>query len=150
MMTRKLGPPPPATSPAVSKSMKGNVAKNTHPEVRLRKLLRSAGYPGYRLHWRKAPGRPDISYPGRKIAVFVNGCFWHRCPHCLPSMPKSNEEFWQRKFALNAERDSRKVRELELAGWKVFTVWECELSDGDRALQRIIPALERPRDPAVP
>jgi DNA mismatch endonuclease (patch repair protein) len=109
--------------------MQANRGKNTGPELELRRLLRDAGYPGYRLHWKKAPGHPDIAYPGRRVAVFVNGCFWHRCPHCSPSVPKSNSEFWQAKFAANRERDSRKTAELEDAGWTVLTVWECQIRD---------------------
>jgi DNA mismatch endonuclease Vsr len=109
--------------------MKGNRGKDTKPELLLRRLLREAGYPGYRLHWEGAPGRPDIAYPGRKIAIFVNGCFWHRCPHCRPSFPKSHPEYWNAKFAANRERDARKVAQLEAAGWAVITVWECEIRD---------------------
>ena len=120
--------------------MQGNKAKNTGPEVLLRKQLREAGYPGYRLHWRQAPGRPDIAYPGRKLAVFVNGCFWHRCPHCQPALPKSNAEFWARKFSLNAERDERKRRELVAAGWTVVTVWECEIRSAE-ALRAVLAVL---------
>ncbi len=128
-MASKLGPIPEPTSDAVSRSMKGNRGKDTKPELELRRLLREAGYPGYRLHWKKAPGRPDIVYPGRKVAIFVNGCFWHRCPHCQPAGPKSHSEFWRRKFELNQERDARKVGELEEAEWIVVTVWECQLRD---------------------
>jgi DNA mismatch endonuclease Vsr len=142
MPPSKLGPPPPPSSAAASRSMRGNAAKNTTPELQLRAMLRAAGYSGYRLHWRKVPGRPDIAYPGRRIAVFVNGCFWHRCPKCQPSTPKSNTEFWERKFELNAERDARKVREIEAAGWTVLTVWECEIRSGD-ALGPILDALGR-------
>lgn len=120
--------------------MRGNVAKNTTPELRLRAMLRESGFPGYRLHWRNAPGRPDIAYPGRRIAIFVNGCYWHRCPTCEPPMPKSNTAFWERKFALNAERDERKTRELEAAGWTVLTAWECEIRSG-AALERILDVL---------
>ena len=109
--------------------MKGNVRSNTKPELRLRQLLRAAGYPGYRLHWKQAPGTPDIAYPGRKVAIFVNGCFWHRCPHCAPPNPKSNSEFWETKFTRNRERDARKTRQLESSGWRVLTVWECQLRD---------------------
>lgn len=123
----QLGPAPPATSLAVSRSMKGNRGKNTAPELELRRLLREAGYPGYRLHWKKAPGHPDIAYPGRKVAIFVNGCFWHRCPTCNPPLPKSNADFWERKFELNRERDCRKAEALESAGWRVIVVWECEI-----------------------
>jgi DNA mismatch endonuclease (patch repair protein) len=92
-------------------------------------MLREAGYPGYRLHWKKVPGHPDIAYPGRRVAIFVNGCFWHRCPHCNPPLPKSNQEFWARKFELNKERDARKIDALKAAGWTVLVVWECDLRD---------------------
>lgn len=109
--------------------MQANRSKNTGPEVRLRQLLRAAGYPGYRLHWKKAPGHPDIAFPGRKIAIFVNGCFWHRCPRCNPPAPRSNAEFWQVKFETNRARDARKTQALESSGWLVITVWECELRD---------------------
>lgn len=126
-MAGKLGAPPPASSAGVSKSMKGNRARDTRPELFLRRLLREAGYPGYRLHWKAAPGRPDIAYPGRRVAIFVNGCYWHRCPTCQPAVPKRNSEFWERKFELNRERDARKARELVEAGWTVVIVWECEL-----------------------
>ncbi|MHB1016984.1 MAG: very short patch repair endonuclease [Coriobacteriia bacterium] len=126
-MPSKLGPTPEPTSAAVTKSMKGNRGRDTKPEMELRRLLREAGFPGYRLHWRKAPGRPDIAYPGRQVAIFINGCFWHRCPHCKPPLPKSHAEFWQKKFDLNVERDARKTAELEATGWTVVTVWECQL-----------------------
>jgi len=109
--------------------MKGNVREGTRPELRLRQLLRQAGFPGYRLHWKKVPGSPDIAYPGRRIAIFVNGCFWHRCPYCSAEMPKSHGDFWRRKFLRNQERDARKAAELEAAGWRVVTVWECRLRD---------------------
>ncbi|MDR0513965.1 MAG: very short patch repair endonuclease [Coriobacteriaceae bacterium] len=118
---------PLSQSLAVRKSMQGNKGKDTKPELLVRKMLRDAGFPGYRLQWKKAPGRPDIAYPGRKIAIFVNGCFWHRCPKCKLPVPKSNREYWEEKFKRNVERDARKTRELEGLGWKVFVIWECEL-----------------------
>lgn len=105
-------------------------------------MLRQAGLPGYRLHWKKAPGRPDIAYPGRRVAIFVNGCFWHQCPHCQPSAPKSHSDYWSKKFELNRERDARKTTELEAAGWTVVTVWECELRDNpDAAVAKVAEAL---------
>ncbi|MFV2062505.1 MAG: very short patch repair endonuclease, partial [Chloroflexota bacterium] len=64
--------------------MKANRARDTKPELELRSALREAGYPGYRLNWKRAPGRPDISYPGRHVAIFVHGCYWHHCPRCHP------------------------------------------------------------------
>lgn len=128
-MPSRLGPPPPPSSAAVTKTMKANRAKDTGPERTLRRLLREAGFPGYRLNWRKAPGRPDVAYPGRRVAIFVHGDFWHRCPHCDLPLPKSNTEFWARKFALNTERDERKIVALQERGWTVEVVWECELRD---------------------
>jgi DNA mismatch endonuclease (patch repair protein) len=128
MSARQL-PNPPASSPTVEAVMKANRAKDTKPERTLRVALRGAGYPGYRLNWTSAPGRPDISYPGRKVAVFVHGCYWHHCPKCHPNLPKSNPEFWARKFELNGERDARKRRELEQANWLVYEIWEHEIRD---------------------
>jgi DNA mismatch endonuclease, patch repair protein len=122
-------PNPPPSSPAVRNVMRANRARNTGPERRLREALRAAGLGGYRLNWRKAPGRPDIAYPGRKLAIFVHGCYWHHCPRCYPNLPKSNPEFWARKFELNQERDARKRRRLETTGWMVIEAWECDVRD---------------------
>lgn len=108
------------------KSMKGNKGKNTKPEVALRMALRSTGYPGYRLQW-KVDGHPDICYPGRKVAIFVNGCFWHRCPYCNLPLPKHNRDFWVDKFQKNVDRDRRNTESLESKGWIVITVWECQI-----------------------
>ena len=118
--------------------MQANRGKNTGPELELRRLLREAGYPGYRLHWKRAPGHPDIAYPGRKVAIFVNGCFWHRCPSCAPSLPKSNTRFWQAKFAATQERDARKTSELLEDGWVVLTVWECEIETNPTGIMATI------------
>ncbi len=112
---------------AIRKTMQGNKRKNTKPELLVRQRLREAGLVGYRLDWAKAPGRPDIAFPGRKIALFVNGCYWHRCPHCNPSQPKKNVEFWEAKFRRNVERDRRALEELDALGWTAITIWECEL-----------------------
>ena len=110
----------------------------------MRALLREAGFPGYRLHWRGVPGRPDIAFPGRKVAIFVNGCFWHGCPHCAPRTPATHSNFWRRKFELNRERDARKTRELREAGWDVVVVWECELrARPELAIERVTQALKK-------
>ena len=114
-------------SEATRHVMQANKSKNTKPELMVRRALREAGMPGYRLHWKKCPGRPDICYPGRKVAIFVNGCFWHRCPHCNMPDPKSNVEFWKAKFARNVERDQRNYSTLVSEGWTVLVVWECAL-----------------------
>ena len=104
-MARLQLPNPPPSSPAVRTSMRANRARDTGPELRLRRALREAGYGGYRLNWRKAPGRPDIAYPGRRVAIFVHGCYWHHCPRC--TQPPESTEFWARKFELNRERGAQ-------------------------------------------
>lgn len=103
--------------------------RNTKPELILRKALWSSGVKGYRLHWKKAPGKPDIAFPGKKVAVFVNGCFWHRCPYCNPPMPKSNSDFWKNKFEKNVERDKKKTNQLENIGWETLIIWECQIKN---------------------
>ena len=124
------------------KTMKANKRKDTKPELIVRRALREAGFPGYRLQW-KVPGRPDICYPGRKVAIFVNGCFWHRCPHCNLPLPEHNRAFWQEKFERNVERDRRDTEALEAMGWTVITVWECEVKRNlDGTIDRIVSALD--------
>jgi DNA mismatch endonuclease, patch repair protein len=112
---------------STSRVMSANRGKDTGPELMLRQALSKNSIKGYRLHWKKAPGRPDIAFPGKKVAVFVNGCFWHRCPYCGPSMPKTNIDFWMAKFDRNKERDKRKRKELQEEGWKVVVIWECQI-----------------------
>lgn len=118
---------PPASNAAVRKCMQGNKRANTKPEQVVRAMLRDMGYTGYRLQWKKCPGHPDIAFPGRKIAIFVNGCFWHRCPYCTLPQPKSNNYYWQPKFDRNVERDRQTKEALEAEGWTVVVVWEHDL-----------------------
>ncbi|MBK7393804.1 MAG: very short patch repair endonuclease [Chloracidobacterium sp.] len=128
--------------------MSANKAKNSKPELLLRRGLWKAGLSGYRLHRRVRTAsdsdwvsstrhssltthhsavRPDISYVGKKLAIFVHGCFWHRCPKCSYKLPKTNSAFWQAKFERNVARDARKAEDLRNIGWTVLTVWECDL-----------------------
>lgn len=117
-------------SEGTSRVMSANKGKNTNPELIFRRALRETGIKGYRLNWKKAPGRPDIAFPGKKIAIFINGCFWHRCPYCNYKLPKTNTTFWANKFSKNIDRDKRKINELEKIDWQVFVVWECEIREG--------------------
>ena len=135
-------PSPPASSYAVHKSMQGNKRANTKPELLVRERLRKAGLAGYRLQW-KVPGHPDIAWPGKRVAVEVRGCFWHRCPHCKPSTPKKNTEYWEAKFARNTERDAENVRKLEEMGWRVHVIWECQLKKNaiDATMADLLPKL---------
>lgn len=121
-----MGCPEPPLTESISKSMRSNKRKDTKPELIIRHELCQRGYPGYRLQW-KIPGRPDICYPGRKVAIFINGCFWHRCPKCHPSVPKHNRDFWIKKFEDNVQRDEENYSKLKDMGWKVVIVWECEI-----------------------
>jgi len=100
--------------------------KNTGPELALRKSLWKRGL-RYRLHY-QVPGRPDVAFPGKRVAVFVDGCFWHGCPAHGVS-PKSNAEFWKLKIRGNIERDQRVTSELENKGWRVLRFWEHEVND---------------------
>ena len=137
-----LGPPPKASSEHVSKSMKSNRAKGTKPELLFRKALFAAGIRGYRLNWPNIPGSPDIGFVGRKIAIFVNGCYWHRCPKCNLPLPKTNKDFWEKKFLRNIERDKLKRERLQKLGWKVVTIWECEIKkDTTEAVTKVKKAL---------
>ena len=135
---------PSASSPAVHNVMVANKSTNTKPELIVRSLLRTAGFPGYRLHWRidgeggRYICRPDITFPGRKLAIFVHGCFWHRCPKCDLGLPKSNVDYWRQKFEKNIERDRKKEGSLRENGWSVHTIWECDLDDGASRLVEIL------------
>lgn len=135
-------PSPPASNYAVHKSMQGNKRANTKPELLVRERLRKAGLTGYRLQW-KVPGHPDIAWPGKRVALEVRGCFWHRCPHCKPSTPKKNTEYWEAKFARNVERDAENVRKLEEMGWRVHVIWECQLKKSaiDATMADLLPKL---------
>ena len=114
---------------STSKVMSANKAKNTKPELLLRKALWKKGHKGYRLNWNKVPGRPDIAFPSRKLAIFVNGCYWHRCPECNLPLPKSNTKFWKEKFERNQQRDRMKTAELIRLGWKdPLVFWECDIN----------------------
>lgn len=118
--------------------MQANRSKNTKPELRVRAALREAGLSGYRIHWKKAPGHPDVCFVGRRVAIFVHGCYWHRCPHCDLPLPKSHVEFWEEKFARNRARDARDAAALVEDGWTVLVVWECRLKAA-----RFAPTMER-------
>ena len=106
-------------------------SKDTGPEVAVRKILYSFGYQ-YRLHRKDLPGKPDIVLPKRKIAVFVNGCFWHQHEGCKrKSFPKTNTKYWEYKLNKNISRQKENIKLLEDSGWKVFLIWECEAKNGN-------------------
>ncbi|MCB8881735.1 DNA mismatch endonuclease Vsr [Acidisoma cellulosilytica] len=100
---------------------------NTKPELAVRRALHARGF-RYRLHVKALPGTPDLVMPGRRVAVFVHGCFWHGCLKCDRGIrrPKENAEFWAKKLTQNQARDSRNVVDLQALGWRVVTFWECD------------------------
>ncbi|WP_417230503.1 very short patch repair endonuclease [Thermophilibacter sp.] len=143
---------PEASSEATRHVMQANRSKNTGPELAVRAALRAAGLTGYRLHWKKAPGKPDVCFPGRRVAIFIHGCFWHRCPHCAPSRPKTHAQFWEEKFARNRARDRRDVEQLLAAGWTVLVVWECQLKRGraEATMARVVTQARRASERRLP
>lgn len=112
-------------------------AKNMRPEVAVRRLVFALGY-RYRLHAKDLPGCPDLVFRPRRKVIFVHGCFWHRHANCaLARLPKSRLDFWEPKLEGNRKRDEKNSRALARQGWKVLTVWECELKDALRLERRI-------------
>jgi DNA mismatch endonuclease (patch repair protein) len=110
-----------------SRIMRAVPSKSTAPEKAVRFLLTRNGY-RYRLHRRDLPGTPDIVFPGRQKAIFVNGCFWHGHSGCSKGRPpKSRPEYWIPKIARNIENDQRNLADLAKLGWRAITVWQCEL-----------------------
>ena len=103
-------------------------AKNTKPEMYVRRLVHGMGY-RYRLHRRDLPGTPDLVFPGRKKVIFMHGCFWHlhEDPDCkLARIPKTNTGFWKPKLEGNRARDRVNQARLRELGWEVLVVWECQ------------------------
>ena len=107
-------------------------SKNSRPEMQVRRLVSAEGY-RYRLHVKDLPGCPDLVFRSRAKVIFVHGCFWHRHEGCaLARMPKSRLDFWEPKLEANKQRDARNSQQLAREGWKVLTIWECQLKDTER------------------
>jgi DNA mismatch endonuclease (patch repair protein) len=125
------------TRSAVMRRVKG---RDTAPELKVRRALTALGA-RYRLHRADLPGKPDIVMPGRRLAVFVHGCFWHGhdCARGARA-PKTNREYWATKIARNRTRDEKSREALLALGWRVETIWECDLKD-DAVLKARLAAL---------
>jgi DNA mismatch endonuclease (patch repair protein) len=139
----------PAKRSAVMRRVKG---RDTGPELTVRRALTGLGA-RYRLHRNDLPGSPDIVLPGRRLALFVHGCFWHghACARGA-RVPKQNRDYWTAKVARNKARDARARADLESAGWRVEVLWECELKDAaglQRRLRRILTSAPRGRGPRL-
>jgi DNA mismatch endonuclease (patch repair protein) len=122
--------------------MRGNRSKNTRPEVALEHALQAAGIRSFQKGDGSLPGTPDFSFPLNKVAIFLHGCFWHRCPYCKPNFPDSNKDYWSAKFKHNIRRDKKTRAKLKSASWRTLVIWECVLrKDQAGVIRRIKRAL---------
>lgn len=120
---------------ARSRTMSKIRSKNTKIEMIIRKTLWKKGY-RYRVHT-KLKGKPDIVFPKYRMAIFIDGCFWHKCPKCYKE-PQSNRAYWIPKIERNAVRDKENEAYLKNAGWKIIRIWEHEVKKNtDKCIRRI-------------
>jgi len=126
---------------AVMRQVKG---RDTTPERTVRRLLTRLGT-RYRLHRGDLPGKPDVVMPGRRLALFVHGCFWHGHDCARGArVPKANRDYWTGKVARNRARDAAAHEALTASGWRVETIWECELKDEGAVVERLSSLLDLP------
>ena len=129
-----------AQGEARSRIMRAIRAKDTAPELAVRRVLHAAGY-RFRLHRRDLPGNPDVVLPRHRAVIFVHGCFWHQHPDsgCRNAqVPRSNTAYWSPKLARTAERDREAAERLKAMGWHVLTIWECETKQTEALTQRLL------------
>lgn len=125
-----------------SRMMSGIKAKDTAPEMSVRRFLHSHGF-RYRLHAKDLPGKPDIVLPKYRAVIFVHGCFWHQHPGCKDVvLPKSNTKFWKDKLEGNVKRDAVCIEELGRLGWRCLVIWECE-TGYKKILNRLVRRVQR-------
>ena len=124
--------------------MRAVKSRDTGAERAVRAMLRAVA-PGYRLNRADLPGKPDIVYRSRKLAIFVHGCFWHGhdCPRGA-RMPKANADYWRAKIARNRARDQRTLAAYEAMGWRALVIYECELKEKAPLAARLAAAVQAP------
>lgn len=122
-------------------NMRRITSEDTSPELAVRQVLFRHGY-RYRLHCKDLPGKPDIVFGRLRKLIFVHGCFWHAHSCRKAHQPKTNEAYWSPKLRGNQERDARHLEQLNAAGWRVLTIWECELKDMGKIERRLIRFLD--------
>lgn len=116
--------------------------KDTSPEIRIRKMLYARGIRGYRIHY-ALTGKPDIVFTKQKVVIFIDGCFWHKCPQCFQE-PQTNREFWMKKINGNVARDEKVNAELTGEGWTVLRFWEHEVrKNPDSVVDRIAEVVQK-------
>jgi DNA mismatch endonuclease (patch repair protein) len=125
------------TPEARGRIMRAVKGRDTKPEIAVRRLAHRLGY-RFRLHRPDLPGKPDLAFPGRKAAIYVNGCFWHghACKRGA-RVPKANRSYWMAKIARNMKRDRVNLRRLRSLGWRGLVIWECAIKDGARLAAKI-------------
>lgn len=111
--------------------MSGIKAKDTKPELLIRRALFSKGF-RYKLHDKNLPGKPDLVFPKYSAVIFVHGCFWHKHNCHLFKWPKTNKIFWRKKLSRNNELDIQHYKKLKADGWYILVVWECALKGKDK------------------
>lgn len=121
-----------------SRNMRAIRSANTKPELAVRKFLHANGL-RYRLHLSSLPGRPDVVLKRHRTVIFVHGCFWHQHGCARSTLPKSRQSYWHPKLMRNVKRYERQVSELRKLGWRVITIWECQLDQS--ALRRRVRTL---------
>lgn len=120
-----------------SANMRAVRSGNTEPEMRVRRIAHRLGC-RFRLGRRDLPGKPDLTFPGRRKVIFVHGCFWHQHQGCQRgSAPKSNVGFWRPKLVRNKARDAEQLAAVKKRGWRVLVIWECQTKDEKRLAARL-------------
>jgi DNA mismatch endonuclease (patch repair protein) len=123
-------------------------SKNTKPEKIIRKLLWQHGIKNYRIHY-KLPGKPDIVFLKNRIAIFIDGCFWHKCPKCFRK-PATRTTFWMKKIWNNLNRDRKNEEILKNSKWKIIRVWEHDIKKNpEKTVKKIMRLIQENSNPAV-
>lgn len=124
------------------KTMQAVRGKGTRLEKRLWAMLAGMRLKGWKKNAESITGKPDIIFTNQRVAVFIDGCFWHGCPYCQRKLPKTNQEYWERKIKRNVALAKLHNRQLRQDGWTVVRVWEHEMSDTTKIKIKILHALE--------
>lgn len=111
------------------RTMQAVKSKGTRLEKRLFAVLAGMGINGWKKNATSIAGKPDVAFPKQKIVIFVDGCFWHGCPHCRRKLPKTNRVYWKRKIKRNVELAEFYNKQLSQDGWTVIRIWEHEIAD---------------------
>ena len=119
------------------RTMKAVKSKGTKLERRLFATLAGMGISGWKKNVTSITGKPDVAFPQQKIAIFVDGCFWHGCPHCRRKLPETNHEYWERKIRRNVELAASYNEQLNRGGWTVIRIWEHEITHKEMLKVRI-------------